>query len=99
MNNEEIKEEKENENDIGLDAKSKKILVVIGLLSLILFIVVSMFTETDKTNLKSDAYNTEGKTVHHDKPWDSDNDGLSDDFEVEQGTDPNDYTWNFELDN
>ena len=29
--------------------------------------------------------------------WDSDNDGLSDSFEREQGTDPNHYTWNWEL--
>lgn len=31
--------------------------------------------------------------------WDSDNDGLSDSFEKEQGTDPNNYTWNSELHN
>ena len=29
--------------------------------------------------------------------WDSDDDGLSDSFEREQGTDPNNYTWNWEL--
>ena len=90
---------KDNDIDIGMDAKSKKILAVIGILFLVLFIVVSMFTGTEKTNLKSDATSTEGKKVRHEKRWDSDNDGLSDDFEAEQGTDPNDYTWNFELDN
>ena len=34
-----------------------------------------------------------------DTGYDDDHDGLSNDFEVEQGTDPGDYTWNFELDN
>lgn len=37
-----------------------------------------------------------GGWLFDDTGYDSDNDGLSNDFEVEQGTDPHDYTWNFE---
>lgn len=34
-----------------------------------------------------------------DTGYDDDHDGLSNQFEQEHGTDPGDYTWNFELDN
>lgn len=34
-----------------------------------------------------------------DDSWDSDGDGLSNQFEQEQGLDPDDYTWNWEWGN
>lgn len=73
---------KQNKDTMNKVASRAKILVVSIIILIAVFVVFAI-----KGFVKT--YNKVG--------LDSDNDGLSNDFEVEHGTDPNEYTWNEEL--